>query len=518
MPDSLLWQRYHRIIFYAIGFLLIFNLLAMGRVPEIPHADDGGYAAAAYQFWRTGHPGVPGYRDIVGLDQDIFAFGRTAAAFQGLFMWIAGVSLLAAMLPSYLAGIGLLAVTYGLARSLWDREHALLAMGILGFSGIFFSASRAARPDLLLALAFVGALLLMASGSREVFSWHYPLAGVVMGVSGDLHINGFLLAPVPLVFWLTLRRETLRLRVQIILIYSIGVLWGVAFWLAVHYWPNPESFMKQIAIFGEKTHGIRIANLGLLGAIHGEVQRYLSWFWWAKLHRHLFEGLIILGCGLGVIIWGGRKERALFVAWLSVFWISVFFMANPSGWYLIYVWPIFALWVARGFFAAYQTRAKRWAVTALCILFAGYLGNLALWTGKAFSGPSYTVISQELRSMIHQEASVVAGGEWWFALYGRDFTDAQHNQFQALLAKEKGEAMPSSWEYAWRRWRWNYAVAYGDIQAMLDTEVPLEQALSSIGIWREREIREVRAFAINHCRVLKRIRTAYTPVLILEIK
>jgi hypothetical protein len=125
-------------------------------------------------------------------------------------------------------------------------------------------------------------------------------------------------------------------------------------------------------------------------------------------------------------------------------------MTDPYGWYLIFVWPLFALWLARGFLLAYETTGRGWVVVALLLLFAGYLGNLVLWTRKAFRGPSYTVIFRELRSIIPKEASVIAGTEWWFALWYRDFTDALHLYLRRLEAETNPETGPVGWEYEWR--------------------------------------------------------------------
>ena len=518
MPDSVHLPRpFQRAGLIAIGFLLLFNLMMLGRVPEIPHADDGAYAAPAYQFWHTGHPGASGFRSVVGLNTDVFAYGRSAAALQGIIMRLFGVSLFAGLLPSFLAGVGLLVATYSLGRSLWGRGMAMLAVTILAASGIFFSASRWARPDILLTLYFVCALYLFASASPGKWSWRYLIAGLIMGFSGDVHLNGFLLAPIPLIFWIALRQEITRVRMVSVITYLGAVLVGVMLWFMLHYWPDPDAFHRQIAIHGIKTHGIRILNLGLVGATWSEIQRYLSWFWEARFHRNLFEGLAILTCGIWITGFGGRKGRALIVVWLLVFVVAVCFMSNPYGWYLIYVWPLFTLCLARGFLLAYETTKRGWAVVALLLLFAGYLGDLALWTGKAFLGPSYPVISQELRSIIPKGSSVIAGGEWWFALWDRDYTDAVHLYLRRLEAETNPETGPAGWEYEWRRLRWQFVVAYGDLQAMLDSEVPINEAVRFIGASREKEILEARSFAAKHCSVLRRIQTAASPVLVLAI-
>jgi 4-amino-4-deoxy-L-arabinose transferase-like glycosyltransferase len=498
--------RYVELI--AIGLLLLFSLMMLGRVPEIPHADDGGYAATGYQFWHTGRAGVPGFRNVAGLGTDVFVFGRTAAAFQGIFMWLFGVSLFAGLFPSFIAGVGLLGATYALGRSLWGRGSAMLAVAILAASGIFFSASRWARPDILLTFYFVSALYLFASASPGKWSWRYLIAGLMMGLSGDVHLNGFLLAPIPLFFWIILRQERTSIRILTALTYIGAVLVGVVLWLMLHYWPDTDAFSRQIIIHGVKTHGIRILNLGLVGATWREIQRYLSWFWDARFHRHLFEGLTVLACGVWMAAFGGRKERALVVVWFLIFVVAVCFMANPYGWYLIFVWPLFALWLARGFMAVYETAIncygrQRWALISLSILFVGYLSNLGFWAGKAFLGPSYSAITQELRSVIPQKASVIAGGEWWFALWDRNFTDALYLYLRRLEAETNPE--------------WQFAVAYGDLQAMLDSEVPINEAVRSIGASREKEIREARSFAAKHCSVLRRIQTAASPVLVLTI-
>jgi hypothetical protein len=65
--------------------------------------------------------------------------------------------------------------------------------------------------------------------------------------------------------------------------------------------------------------------------------------------------------------------------------------------------------------------------------------------------------------------------------------------------------------------RWQFVVAYGDLQAMLDSEMPLNEAVRFIGASREKEILEARSFAAKHCSVIRRIQTAESPVLILAI-
>jgi hypothetical protein len=390
-------------------------------------------------------------------------------------------------------------------------------MLILGFSGIFFIASHSARPDLLLACYWITALYLVSSAEPGKWSLRFLLAGLLMGFSGDVHLNGFLLAPLPFLFWFWYRPEPLRLRMQVAATYLLAVGGGIIFWLATHYWPNSEAFLQQARVFGGQTHGIRVLNLGILGALHGEIQRYGSWFWDARFHRHLFEGLLISACGGWMLGRGDRQDRAMVLVWFGIFILAVLLMANPFGWYLIYSWPLFSLWMARGLFALHQSLQGRWACGLFLALMAGYLINLSLWTGKALASPSYDEISRIFHSTIPLKASVVAGGEWWFALWDRHFTDAQYMHFQDFARGSEQPNSPSGWEKGWRKQRWQFAVAHGDLQLMLDPEVPLAEAFAALYPSRVEEIREARSFSLNHCRPWLRIAAGSTPVLVSKI-
>ncbi len=337
-----------------------------------------------------------------------------------------------------------------------------------------------------------------------------------MGLSGDVHLNGYLLAPIPIIFWIFTRQERRYLRVITFITYVSGVLGGVLIWLLLHYWPDIETFKHQTAVFGRKTHGIRILNLGVVNAIWQELGRYLSWLWDSRFHRNLFEGLTILVCGIWVTVFGSRKERALTLSWILIFLLAACFMSNPYGWYLIYVWPLFALWVSRGINQFYRF-SKGLAAVMLLLVFIGYFSNLILWTGKALQGPSYNEITGQLQTLIPEKASVIAGGEMWVGLWDRDFTDAHYVHFSRLEAEVYPERGAAGWEDEWRQLKWQYAVAYGDIQLMLDEDVPLEEAVKTIGVWAKNEIYDARAFAQKHCYVIRRIKTASTPIVVFGI-
>src|SRR5205823_4916116 len=144
----------------------------------------------------------------------------------------------------------------------------------------------------------------------------------------------------------------------------------VFFWVLIHYWPHPAEFRFQASVDVE---GLRVTQLGVLGALEAETKRYTDWFWAARGHRHLLEGLFILGGLAWALKHEGRTGRALVAAWGLIFLTGAALMNNSFGWYLIFVWPLFAVWMAR---ALAVFPARRVARAALALLLAAYLANL----------------------------------------------------------------------------------------------------------------------------------------------
>jgi hypothetical protein len=513
-PDVLMLQT-QRSLLVAICLVLAYQFLSVGRVPAYVTDDDGAYAAAGYQIWQTGRPGVAGYKDVVNMGRDVYLLGHLGARAQGLFMYLLGVSVVTALLPSLLVGVGVLVMVFLLGRKLWDVKTGLLAALLLSLSGVFFSAAHSARPDLLVTLFLLAALWLVATTAPEQSYLRLALAGLVMGISGDVHPNGFLLSPLPLAFWVLLRRPSWNVLWRGGLLYGLGGLIGVAYWLVRHYWPQPADFRRQNALHGLATHGVKIFDHGFWGAIGTETQRYLNWFWQARGHRHLFEGLSVLASGVLLCWRGGQAERALVGVWLLLFLIAAALMSNTFGWYLIFAWPLFALWLAR----AVALIKLRWlAQGGMGLLIVTYLLNLGLWHWKASKEVPLQARLTELRAAVTVDAPILASAGLWFAYWDRDFTHEPYLSFRALEAQLYPETGATSWEIEQRKLGWRYIVAYGNLQRALDPEFPLDEMLA-VEPWRNRadEVRAARAFSLRHCAVVKRFGSSENTIAIFRI-
>ena len=491
----------------ALGIVVTvgYHAYAIGRIPAFPTDDDGAYAAAGYQIWQTGKPGVPGYKTVAGMGENIYVLGHIGAMVQGVFTSLIGVDVANALWPSFLVGVASLAALFLLGKELWGVKTGLLAALLFSLSGIFFSASHSARPDLLVTLFLLAAFWLVASSPTEAPFFRLFLAGMVMGFSGDVHPNGFLLAPLPLVFWVLAKKPTWNQLWRGILLYALGGLIGIIYWLARHYWPQTSDFQRQSSVHGLATHGVKILDRGLIGSLEAELQRYLNWFWNARGHRHLLEGICVFASGAYLIWRGNRTDRAIVVTWGVFFLIAASLMSNSFGWYLIFAWPMFMLWMARAFELVQWQLVKR---GVLAMVVAAYLFNLGVWHWKARQEAPLQSRLSELRSAVPANEPIFASAGLWFAFWDRDFTHEPYLPFREIEAKLYPETGPADWETEQCKLGWRYIVAYGNLRRMLDPKFPVEQMLA-VDPWRNRtdEVMAARNFSLKRCSVVTRFRS-----------
>ncbi|HQR34797.1 MAG TPA: glycosyltransferase family 39 protein [Blastocatellia bacterium] len=508
-------RRLILLIVCAIILVTFFHFYAIGRNPSYPSDDDGAYAAAGYQIWLTGKPGVSGYKGVAKMGENIYVLGHIGSLLQGICMRIFGISISTALFPSFLTGVASLGFLFLLGRKLWGATVGILAVLLLSLSGVFFAASHSARPDLLVTLFFLIALWLVASASVDNQFWRLFFAGLVMGFSGDVHPNGFLLLPLPFAFWTLLRSLSWKqLRISV-LAYGLGGLLGIGYWLTVHYWPDPTGFRYQSSIHGLATHGVKILDHGLFGSLLIESQRYLNWFWNARGHRHLLEGIFIALSAMLLLWKGGRIGRAVVGTWALFFLIASAFMSNSFGWYLIFAWPLFALWMAK----AIELIEWNWlSRTALALIVTAYLFNLGLWQWKANQEIPMKAWVPELRAAIPANEPVFASAGLWFAFWDRNYTHEPYLPFREIEATLYPETGPTGWEVEQRKLGWRYIAAYGNLRRMLDPEVPVEQMLA-VDPWRNRadEVLKARNFSLKNCTVVTRFRSQDETITVLKI-
>jgi 4-amino-4-deoxy-L-arabinose transferase-like glycosyltransferase len=119
---------------------------------------------------------VPTFNGQLRTDKPILLYWAMLAVYN-----VIGVSEFAARLPSALAGIGTVALTYHLGRLLLDRRSGLIAACLLACAMNFAVLARWATPDSLLILSITASLTCFVTGVASRRGGHF--SGEVLGQS-----------------------------------------------------------------------------------------------------------------------------------------------------------------------------------------------------------------------------------------------------------------------------------------------------------------------------------------------
>jgi hypothetical protein len=204
----------------------------------------------------------------------------------------------------------------------------------------------------------------------------------------------------------------------------------------------------------------------------------------------------------------------LVAAWALMLLLGAMLMSNPFGWYLILVWPLFALWMARFFLAFPHRRVTGLGLAALLL---AYTVNLGLWYYRAAQDVPLAERIPELRRLVPPDAAVLGNGALWFAFWDRDFTDVGYLSFREYETQLSPASGPTGWDHEQRKLGWRYVVASGELRAFLDTEVPLAPLIASQPHRADR-IRAARAFSVARCTIEQRLPGVADSILVLRVR
>lgn len=151
-------------------------------------ADEPVYSLIARTMLRTGHWLIP----MVGGD---FFQDKPPLLFwlQAIFYWLTGSERVGFLLPSMLAGLGTLVLTYDLGRRLWNREAGWYAAWLLLATVQFVLQSRRAQMDALLMFFTLLSLYCLLRQLLLGGGWSWMVgAGLAAGFGSLAKVVGFL--------------------------------------------------------------------------------------------------------------------------------------------------------------------------------------------------------------------------------------------------------------------------------------------------------------------------------------
>ncbi|HEY4232951.1 MAG TPA: glycosyltransferase family 39 protein [Lacipirellulaceae bacterium] len=155
----------------AIAAVMFLTALGSTRLWD---EDEPKNAACGQEMLSRGDWIVPTFNGQLRTDKPILLYWCMLAVYNVL-----GVSELTARLPSALAGVGTVVLTYHLGRMLFNRRSGLIASCLLACALNFAVLARAATPDSLLILCITASLASFVAGVATRHGGHF--SGCVLG-------------------------------------------------------------------------------------------------------------------------------------------------------------------------------------------------------------------------------------------------------------------------------------------------------------------------------------------------
>jgi 4-amino-4-deoxy-L-arabinose transferase-like glycosyltransferase len=259
--------------------------------PSLWDIDEGNNAEAAREMQECDNWVVPLFNYQLRVDKPALLYWLQIQAYQ----WF-GVNEFAARLPSALAALAAVLITYELGRRMFDAASALLAGLVLASAPAFCAAAHFANPDALLSACTVLTFFVFWRGwCRPGGNWFVPLGvTTALGVLAKGPV-GLLLPATTILCFLVSTRQLRRLLDQ-------RLLWGLlAFVLVMGPWyawvaaDTRGQFL--IGFFGKHNVG---RFLQPMEGHHGP---------WLYYMGTLLVGLAPWSAFLGLIVWSTAKKH-----------------------------------------------------------------------------------------------------------------------------------------------------------------------------------------------------------------
>lgn len=315
-------------------------------------ADEQAYSQIAYYMIKSG--------DFLNLH----AYGYLAiwTGKPPLLMWLIslsyqvfGVTNFAARFFNPIFGVLALLFVYYLGKKLFNSAVGFLSVIVLGtFSTFYLFATHAMTDVLLTCLILVSLYFFVLSQDGKAATWYAPLSGVFFGLAFLTKQSGAILIPIILIIYLILTQRSLKSIITKRFAVFLGTaLFVVAPWLIYMTFSYGYDFWNCYFLYSTLTR--------LSSPIEGHVHGYLYYLNYLSTSETLLWVVLlpvaIILCGY--FAFKRSKADILLVTWIAVV-LSVFTLAQTKIYYYILpVYPAFALAIANMLYQLYQKIARR---------------------------------------------------------------------------------------------------------------------------------------------------------------
>ncbi len=356
-------------IILAVGTLLfLFNL--GGR--DLWEPDETRYAVVAREMVQSGNWILP------HLNRDIYAEKPP------LFFWLVNLSTflgganseLANRLPSALAGLITLFVTFLLGERLFHPRVGFLSAMVLATSILFLQISRWMMLDSLFTLLFLFTIFYFFQGFENEARRrrYYLFAGLFMGL-GVLTKGPVAYLPVPIFIIFGLSQRSVKA------FWNTHLLWGILLsllvvflWLVPACWVGGEEYTKRI-LFGQ--------TVGRLMGSEKYFHREPIFFYLIRFPLDFFPWIVLLPSAL---ILGFRnkenvrKEFLFLVIWFLVIFFFFTLSKGKKDNYLLPLHPATAMLIGILWDSEIRSSKRSWGpTTGLVVLTFLFLSGFLLF-------------------------------------------------------------------------------------------------------------------------------------------
>lgn len=168
-------RGWHYLLLIAIGAIMF--LLNLGGA-SLWDVDEGRNTTCAHEMLEADNWIVPTFNGKLRVDKPALLYWLQILAYRTF-----GVNEFAGRLPSALAALITVLLTYELARSMFSRTTGLLAAVVVATTPMLCGAARFANPDALLNCFTVSTLAIFWFGHQARRWWWFGLVGVSAGMA-----------------------------------------------------------------------------------------------------------------------------------------------------------------------------------------------------------------------------------------------------------------------------------------------------------------------------------------------
>jgi 4-amino-4-deoxy-L-arabinose transferase-like glycosyltransferase len=415
-------QRLVSTVVFLLGLatvaVMLSHLFFLTSYPQV-FIDEPWNANVAWTWLKTGvnfdtmHSGV--------LDQ--FGYGWVRWPYLGNAFWamafaVLGMGLFQIRLVSWIFGCVLLLLVFLVGRRSYGPLTGALAALLLSISPPFIQASHFARHDIILATLVMAVFLLTQIAFDKERLWAHLLAGLLIGISPDVHPNGvFFIAGFGVLYFFAYRLQIFRKRGA--WAFGIGALIGVGYYVAGHILPSPEAYAAVNKFWSQGSHQLPLFSPArLLESLVQEVGRY-----------HFFDnGLDFALIGASAVYLAVRRRRPdlsllVFVgASLACF---VLFVGNKNDVYAILFYPFFILMAAETLLSLITSASNSTPVRVfMLVVLVLFVVNSAIhYLRPAVSNRNYDyyAVTDQIREVVPPGARILGMPHWWLGLSDYDY-------------------------------------------------------------------------------------------------